>query len=470
MKNRISLVLVTGLLSIGLVPAATARADAAPPYSPQGSNIGSSGDTKVQMLDENVLLEIVPDASGRYYERATAEFLMRNQGTEAEMMDVRFPMERIDGMGDGYGGNPKLRNFAVRVDGTWLAAREIQEPFEEGAPPVSWSTFPVTFPVGKDVFIQVYYDADIRQGTTGEKWIADYTLTTGAGWYGPIRNGVVSLRYPFAVGELNASGQLYGQDCISIGRELRCHFANLEPEYNVSFSFIYPAYWQEILDLELATGEMPEDVSLALELADAYARLALEKHGRPVFQGPIIAAEMIVEQALMRNPEEVTLHIKMVELLEMEHEGLIMEQENLMTEPFENAELLELQDRIDDKEFQKCSEANLIMQLDPVNGYGSYISAQCELASGEKRDATPEASSESSIQSQKSTVTPISASSTPTSPPTERLTPTTDMPGGVNGPAEGEARAGVEGWQAGLLAVGTGLTGFLIGILIRRRK
>ncbi len=85
--KRLTLVACLGLLA--LLSARRAFADAGPPLQPPGSNIAAGGQTQVQMLAEKVVLEVTPPDGVR----VGADFTMRNLGTAAEQMQVRFPLE-----------------------------------------------------------------------------------------------------------------------------------------------------------------------------------------------------------------------------------------------------------------------------------------------------------------------------------------------------------------------------------------
>jgi hypothetical protein len=274
MPNR-KLLAVCILIAVAaaIVPGRAARSDAAPPREPPAGNVWpAAGTTMVQMTAENVTLWIRP-ASGRGYVAAvTADFNFRNQGTAAESMQVRFPMEPVNGGGDGYGGRPLIRNFAAKTGGAALPITTVEEPFEDG-PAVAWSTFPVTFPAGKDVFLRVTYETGFSSGHYGDSWL-DYILETGAGWYGNIGSAVVTYRFPYAVGPLNVPVQ---EQAVRTGSEVRFLFSEFEPDFlsNIRLEFLHPAVWQKVLDLEHATGENPKDVRSVVQLAAEYQDLCM---------------------------------------------------------------------------------------------------------------------------------------------------------------------------------------------------
>ncbi len=288
-------------VAAAIVPGRAALSDAAPPRKPPAGSVApAAGTTMVQMLAENVTLWIRAGAGGKYVASVTADFNFRNQGPSAESMQARFPMESVDGGGDGYGGRPLIRNFAAKAGGAALPVTVIEEPLTDG-PAVAWSAFPLTFPAGKDIFLRVTYETDFNYGKYGEAWL-EYILETGAGWYGNIGSAVVTYRFPYAVGPVNVPGQ---EQAVRTGSEVRFLYTDFEPDSrsNVRLHFFSPAAWQKILDLERETGENPQDIRSVIALADAYQDMCL-------ISGPDASrlAETIVLEGLTYNPDSADLH------------------------------------------------------------------------------------------------------------------------------------------------------------------
>jgi hypothetical protein len=282
-------------------PETAARSDAAPPMAPPGSNIAPDQETQVQMAAENVLLTIQKNKDGGYRALVTADFRMRNQGKTDETMKVRFPLENVEGWGNGYGEKPLIQNFAVRADGAWLSTMNVMEPFQAGNIPMQWATFPVTFPIGKDVMLQVSYETSLTK--YGAFNILDYVLRTGAGWYGPISSAAITFRFPYAV---NPTNVLTSADTSLVGKEVRFLYSDFEPDSDISLHFADPAIWQRILDLELETGEHPTDIAAIRQLADLYQSLMWEKH--ECFFAPSLLAQSILQQAVVYSPHSAELH------------------------------------------------------------------------------------------------------------------------------------------------------------------
>ena len=160
--------IMVAALICGLAPALGVRAerigaDIAPPQQAPGGNISPDKPTKVQMLSERVVIEVLR-VKGKGREdlpiaQVTASFNMRNAGSADETMTVRFPLTDPGGQGDGFGGFPEIQELSITVDGKPVPYKVVTTPNPEGAdkPPVKWAAFDVTFPAGKDVDIEVSY-------------------------------------------------------------------------------------------------------------------------------------------------------------------------------------------------------------------------------------------------------------------------------------------------------------------------
>jgi hypothetical protein len=269
------------------------------------------------MVAEYVLI-VVPEISGVGGPvNIQAVFSMRNHGAAAETMDVRFPLEPIDGFGDGWGERVYIDDFEVSVDAQSIPTREVSEPFSDGAA-ISWAVFPITFDPGEDVRITVDYTTQLY----GREWaMVDYILETGAGWYGPIGSAVVVLRLPYAVSDSNVFAyypynpwdRAPGPTPAFVGREIRWDWHDLEPtaEDNLALYFIWPDRWQEILDLETQTGRNPSDVSAAVALAEAYREAGSDGHGFMVSESLYRLSRTAIEEALPYSPESLELEIEL---------------------------------------------------------------------------------------------------------------------------------------------------------------
>ncbi len=123
-----------------------------------------------------------------------ATFVLRNHGAAAESFAVWSPLAAAPGADDW--GDDRVANFAAWVNGAPATISEQQCPGQRDRP-ASWATWPVTFPAGRDVTLRVTYDT---QPVGYKPWgTFYYVLETGAGWWGTIGTGTVTVRLPYPV-------------------------------------------------------------------------------------------------------------------------------------------------------------------------------------------------------------------------------------------------------------------------------
>jgi hypothetical protein len=298
-------------ISVLFYSPAPVSADIAPPSEPPGSNINPGEKTNVQMIAENVLMVVKLVSNGKYVIEVTADFAMRNQGESEEHLRVRFPMEDIMGSGDGWGGRPEISGFSTWVDGIQMQTEIVEEPYVKKSIPLKWSVFDVTFPPGKDTGITVRYTTDLQDDLQPN---IEYTLGTGAGWFGSIGTAVVTIRLPYAASTANVF--LDETEAVLVGKEVRQHWQNYEPEEDevVQLSIVHPEQWLKILELEAKTGVEPSNLPVVLELSEAYRQAGSEKHGCMINEALADLSEMAVEQALALYPSDISLHSQLVEV------------------------------------------------------------------------------------------------------------------------------------------------------------
>ena len=255
---------VLALYVSGLV-FAPARADVAPPESPPGVVISPGSDpTQVRMVSEVVTLEVLPGSDQPAKARTSADFVMRNLGSADENIQVRFPLSFGEAL-FSPGVYPNISDFKVQVDGAQVATTTINTPDATSGSTIPWATFPVKFPVGKDVKISAAYTA---QGFGYDPMLSfRYILETGAGWKSTIGSGDIIVRLPYPASQQNVMvdtvsgfGQVAGVPSFS-GNEVRWHFENLEPTPNDNFeiSMVSPAYWNKVLAARKNTVSSPLD-------------------------------------------------------------------------------------------------------------------------------------------------------------------------------------------------------------------
>jgi hypothetical protein len=446
-RKSIAVCLLAALLA-AIIPGRIARSDAAPPRVPSGSNVIPGQETKVRMVAENVLLWILKRADGKYHAEVTADFNFRNQGAAAESLQVRFPMEDVDGEGDGYGNRPLIRNFSAQADGVPLAIQSVSEPFKYG-PPVQWSTFPVSFPVGRDVLLRVQYETDLTSGKYSTTWLG-YILETGYGWYGTIGSAVITYRFPYAVSPVNT---LNPPNAVQVGNEVRFLYSDFEPDssFNINLTFANPAVWQRVLDLERYTGEHPTDIPSILQLAGTYEDLCI------LNPAASLLAETIIEEALTYSPDSADLHAEWASTYFDRIPNFPMTCATF--NPLPEAE-------IDQAITGLQRELNRALELDPHNARALQL--QSDISNAEINNPDVLSTSTPTIPATKAAeaATPEESTSTPSSTlistPTAENTQTPVAAGGSGGKEGSQAMSA--GIPAGWLIVAA-LAGLAVGIL-----
>ena len=302
---RLSLALVcgVGLLSLffaGLFVDPSQADMGVNPILPGGSSIQPGEETPIQMTAEQVVLTVhqaadvaegsTPLGGLEYYPYfpemhatvadVTADFTMTNPTNEAVSMLAWFPLASAleNAEWENFPADeivPRIDNFQVAQGGELLAYQVSNLPNPKGAdkPLLPWASFPVTFPAGEAVHIQVSYQ--IPSQTTwnflGLKFY--YVFQTGAGWAGPIGKAelLVNLPYPASaetIGWMPGGGQTEGQ-------QVRWTWQNLEPGPQDDFSIVLvaPEYWDELQTARLAVEASPEDGQAWLKLCGSYHML-----------------------------------------------------------------------------------------------------------------------------------------------------------------------------------------------------
>ena len=330
-----------------------AWADAAPPERPPGSSVGpGEAVTQVQMVSEEVLLEIEGQdtakdepqglAAGLMTGRVEAVFLMRNQGETEESFDVWFPL----GVPNGYGNVASVENFRAWVNDVPAQVSEAER-VGKWDTVVPWATWPATFPPGQDVVLRVVYDV-VPDGYSPYGTFP-YVLETGAGWWGPIGDGVITFRLPFDVNETNTvlNPEVYNgaqvdwlspnpTDYAVSGSEVVWRFTNLEPtaENNIQLTVLAPALWDEIVAARQEAEANPERVESQLQLARALNRALSFKYGlNPIGNSLALAkeADAAYLRALELTPADVESYVEYLQWLQLFPEpGLPILPENML--------------------------------------------------------------------------------------------------------------------------------------------
>lgn len=303
------------------------RADVAPPINPPGSNLQPGAEsTQVRMVSETVLIEVNRDTAKASLGSAhvTANFVMRNLGTSAESMAVRFPVSANDGRGQ----YPEIRDIVVKVDGQKTPTRRAEYPdvrYQEEIVP--WVEFDVTFPVNQDVNIEVAYNLD---GSGYFPYTAFYyVLATGAGWKDTIGSADITLRLPYEASLQNIAlniqiGWAETTPGGSIqGNEMRWHFENFEPGpyevvENMEFALVAPSAWENVLKERSNTAKSPNDGEAWGRLGKAYKDIFLmskgyryDEGGEELYRSSVEA----YEKCLSLLPNDAQWHAGFAELL-----------------------------------------------------------------------------------------------------------------------------------------------------------
>jgi hypothetical protein len=241
------------------------RADVAPPAQPPGFNPEPGVEiTQVRMMAETVLIVVYSntpeDSLGRA--KVTADFTMRNLGSETENMPVRFPIS----ISNGFGSFPEIRDLQINVNGSNVPTRRIMQTdplFEYDQVP--WEEFDVIFPPGQDVQIQVTYTVD---GMGEYPYVSFfYIFHTGAGWNDTIGSADLIVRLPYEADPQNVifdettGWSLTTPGGVIDGSEIRWRFEDFEPGYENDFelSLIMPSVWRKVLNERENVAKNPND-------------------------------------------------------------------------------------------------------------------------------------------------------------------------------------------------------------------
>lgn len=268
-------------------------ADIAPPEAPPGSTLWPGNEsTQVRMLAEAVTLDVSVDSSDPQAARArtTALFTMRNLGSEAEKMEVRFPLRFMMWEDTHY---PEINDLRVMVNGRGVSAHravltyhEVRDLWSQDVE-IPWSVFEVSFPAAEDVSIEVSYSVHGFGYYPHQAF--RYILETGAGWKDSIGSADIIVKLPYDANPYNV--WLDAETGFSTttskpqlaGDEVRWHFEDFEPTFkdNIEVSLITPSLWQKVLAEKTNITRNPNDGEAWGRLAKAYKEMTREAKGYP---------------------------------------------------------------------------------------------------------------------------------------------------------------------------------------------
>ncbi|HUH98833.1 MAG TPA: hypothetical protein VLZ89_15840 [Anaerolineales bacterium] len=305
-----------------------ALADVAPPANPPGSNLQPGTETtQVRMMAESVLIDVKNDTSANSLGSAavTADFTMRNLGSNDESMAARFPISADN----GFGQYPEITNLAITVNGKKISYRRASYPdVRSQGQNVPWAEFEVAFPSGQDVGIEVVYNL-AGSGYPDLPYSSYYyILETGAGWQGTIGSADITLRLPYPADPENIALDQIGWAQTTPGgtiggKEMHWHFENFEPGPNgvvdnMEFALVAPYAWQTILKDRGMVASMPDDGEAWGQLAKAYKAIFFlnkayrtDAGGAEIYQSSLAA----YEKCLTFLPNDAEWHAGFAELL-----------------------------------------------------------------------------------------------------------------------------------------------------------
>jgi tetratricopeptide (TPR) repeat protein len=306
----------------------SARADIAPPIYPPGSNLEPGSEiTQVRMVAETVLIDVQDDTTPHSLgsARVTADFTMRNLGSESESMAVRFPISASDGRSE----YPELTNLAIKVNGKQISFRRANYPdirdYNQDQD-VPWAEFDAAFPVGQDLAIQVAYTLNGSGYTPFTAFY--YILETGAGWKDTIGSADVILRLPYAASPQNVVMDMQigwaetTPGGVFDGNEVRWHFDEFEPGLDgpvqdMEFALVAPAAWRTVLKERDNVAKNPDDGEAWGRLAMAYKQIfylgkgyRTDAGGEELYRSSIEA----YEKCLALKPDDAQWHAGFADL------------------------------------------------------------------------------------------------------------------------------------------------------------
>jgi len=327
MKRSIKLLFILVLMFSAFLYPSRVLADVAPPIQPPITNLepGTSV-TNVRMMAETVLIDVQPDTVKNSLGKAriTASFTLRNLGSTAENLAVRFPISADNGRGE----YPEITGLSVKVNNTQFPYSRVNYPdIRWGNKEVPWAEFQIAFPVNQNVSIEIAYSLD---GSGYAPFVAYYyLLETGAGWFGTIGSADIILRLPYPASTQNVITDLQiGWSETSTGgkfvnNEVRWHFDDFEPGpdgpvQNMEFSLVAPEAWQAVLTAQNETDLHPLDGEAWGRLAMAYKRIFfLGKGYRTDAGGEAIYSLGVAayEKCLTLKPQDAQWHAGFADLL-----------------------------------------------------------------------------------------------------------------------------------------------------------
>ncbi|MFN8454156.1 MAG: hypothetical protein U0401_05690 [Anaerolineae bacterium] len=324
---KFAVVLGAGWLILAL--ALPALGDAAPPEQAPGSSLDPAGGTQVRMVAERVILDIQASqpnqdnrslADDRAIAQVSATFLMRNLGPASEQMQVRFPLQ--DASHSYYNFPTDIEGFSVRVAGQPVATTTITGRLPSTKEDINWAAFPVLFPPGQEVTIEVSYLTRPTGYLPAARF--GYLLETGAGWRDTIGLVDIIARLPYPA---NAENVLLGPGRTNIGgettpggrfvgNEIRWHWADLEPATanNLFINILVPQTWERIVAARATVEAKPDDVKALLALTQAYEAAVTNRFPTESHDPYAALSEQTLARAVALSPDSPELPTQLARL------------------------------------------------------------------------------------------------------------------------------------------------------------
>ena len=326
-KNAARLLVIL-LLTAFLLPV-PALADVAPPDQPPGTNLipGKEG-TQVRMMAETVTMSVLKQSADPSIGQAKVDalFTMRNLGTAAEGMQVRFPLSFWNGWDNGFGKFPQIADLVVKVNGAKVETERITTPNDSGitSNPIPWAAFNVSFPPGEDVKIEVIYTGG--GATEYPNTSFRYILETGAGWKDTIGSVDFIVKLPYDANNINVIFEegtgfiATPAGAVVSGRQLSWHFDNLEPtsQNNFNITLVLPQAWNKVLIEQDNLKANPNDGEAWGRLGKDYKDILQQHHGLRQDPGGVQAYQLSVEayqKAVTLKPKDSLWHTGFADLL-----------------------------------------------------------------------------------------------------------------------------------------------------------
>lgn len=263
------------------------NADAAPPPQPPGSNLEPGTETtQVRMVAETVNITIFSntpaDSMGRA--RVSADFTMRNLGTQSESMAVRFPL----GHETGSPTWKEIKDIVVKVDNQTVPIRITEDEGYDSYFGIiadsPWAVFDVTFPTDRDVLLQVAYTLEAGGEMPFVEF--DYIFATGEGWKDTIGSATLNVVFPYEVSNLNVLPDYSGRyDAISHQsgpNQLTWVYTDFEPQLadNFVITLVAPSVWNDVLREKSILTTKPNDGEAWGRLGMLYKRIAFSSRSK----------------------------------------------------------------------------------------------------------------------------------------------------------------------------------------------